>query len=261
MISLASAFVFELLYNLICYEKFKIENFAFVLVALTYSAICEVKTPWFVPIIAMAFATIFVKMMFGGYANNIFSLAGSGALFVGIIFAGVSNLWTANIGASVSADAFARIQANDFSGFKILDFVKGQVNAPIGCAFFIVTLVAGLYLIIAKVIDWKMPLVAILSYAGMALLLTNGNFVGVAVYLLAGCFLFVTFMMLPDYATSPNTKLGQVIYALVFGLTASLVVRFTMAANLGIIASLLLANSLSPLLDRVIRPRYFGEGK
>ena len=260
-VSLASAFVFELLYNFICYDKFKVKNLSFIITALTYTAICEVNTPWYVPIIAMGFGVIVVKMMFGGVSNNICNIGGAGAIFTGIIFANVSNAWAATTGSSFSIKIFSKIASNSFFGFNFLDFVKGNISAPIGCVFFIGTLAAAIYLIIARVIDWKMPLVAIIVYLGMAFVLSGFNYYCIPVYLLAGNFLFVTFLMLTDYTTSPNTTLGQIFYALIFGLLAGAAVRFNLAGNLGIIASLLIANSFSPLLDRVIRPKYFGEGK
>jgi len=261
LVSLASALVFELIYNFICYEKFKISDFTFIITALTYSCLAAPKTPLYVPVLAMLFSIVVCKMAFGGFANNVFEMAGAGALFVGCIFSGMSNAWLVIKGAGFAASPYASIASGELSNLNIMNFVSGQITSAIGCAFFIAIIVAYVYMSIFKAIDFKMPLIAILTMVICIMLFNGFDYNLILPYLLAGNFLFVSVFMLTDFTSNPNTTLGQVIFSIIFGLLAYIVTKFNIMGDLGIIAALIIANLFVPLFDRVIRPKYFGEGK
>ena len=65
------------------------------------------------------------------------------------------------------------------------------------------------------------------------------------------------FFMATDYATSPNTKTGLVVYAVGLGLITSLI-RFFGNYPEGVSFAILLMNIVTPFIDKFIRPRPFG---
>ena len=66
--------------------------------------------------------------------------------------------------------------------------------------------------------------------------------------------------MATDYATSPTTRWGQLIYGVGCGAVTS-VIRLFGGYPEGVTYAILLMNVLTPLLDRWTRPRVFGEVK
>lgn len=259
--SVASAVVFEFLYGLIVNEEKKIENLSCVVTGMIFGCLCAPKTPWYVPIVAMFFATVIIKMMFGGFANNMFSIAGCGQIFVACIFAGVMNSWQVARGVGFAYDPISSIAAHNFDAFNVLDFLVGDVTASIGCMCALAVLIAGAYLALARVIDIKLPLIAVAVYLVTGLCFNGFNINCVLPYLFAGNMLFVSLFLLTDFITRPNTVLGQVLYAAIFGVLSGVFVSIDLCGEMGVIVALIIANCFTPLFDRVIRPRYFGEGK
>ena len=64
------------------------------------------------------------------------------------------------------------------------------------------------------------------------------------------------FFMATDYATSPNTKLGLVIFAFGCGLITSLI-RFYGNYPEGVSFAILLMNIVTPYIDKFCKPRPF----
>ena len=77
--------------------------------------------------------------------------------------------------------------------------------------------------------------------------------------LLGGLMLGAIFMA-TDYATSPITAKGQIIFAVGCGLLTSLI-RVYGGYPEGVSYSILIMNLAVPLIDRYTRPRIFGEVK
>ena len=64
--------------------------------------------------------------------------------------------------------------------------------------------------------------------------------------------------MLTDYTTSPMTHKGQIIYAVLAGVIA-IVIRLYGGYPEGCSYSILLANVATPLIDKFVNNRVFGE--
>ena len=78
--------------------------------------------------------------------------------------------------------------------------------------------------------------------------------------MLSGGLLFGAVFMATDYATSPITPLGQIIYAAGCGVLTILIRQFA-AWPEGTMFAILLMNLVTPLIDKYIKPRVFGEVK
>ena len=66
------------------------------------------------------------------------------------------------------------------------------------------------------------------------------------------------FFMLTDYTTSPMSKKGQVVYAILAGIITT-VIRLYGGYPEGVSYSILLANVVTPLIDKYLPNRVFGE--
>ena len=116
--------------------------------------------------------------------------------------------------------------------------------------------IGGIWLIVRRIIDWKIPLL-VLASAAVSVLIFEQDFSAVLPALLSGGLMIGAFFMATDYATSPNTAWGTVVYAVFIGF---MTVFFRTFSNYpeGMSFAILLGNILVPLLDKFLIPRPFG---
>ena len=117
-------------------------------------------------------------------------------------------------------------------------------------------LLGFVYLLIRKTISWRIPVVMVASFMLFSLLFGQDPVTGV----LSGGLLFGAVFMATDYVTSPMTALGQILYAAGAGLIVALIRAFGGYPE-GVTYAILLMNIATPLIDRSIRPRIYGEVK
>ena len=262
LISLVSALLFEFMFNLVVLEKKEFcDDLSTIVTALMFTLLCGTNTPLYVPVIGMFVAIIISKMLFGGFGKNLFNPAGSGMVVSLSLFGASTSSWLAGgISGRFSASPLENIANGNFANFEIADFLYGKVSTIVGAICLVAVLACGVYLIVMGVIDFKIPLMSILTFSLLAFLLNGFNLTILLCYLLGSPILFVSFFMLTDYTTSPNSFLGQLIYCIIFGVSAYFLVTYNVLYSGSVLLALLFANAFTPLLDRVIRPRYFGEG-
>ena len=117
----------------------------------------------------------------------------------------------------------------------------------------------GCFLIYKKYINWQVPVVmvgtvGILTWVfGPAGLLTGDPLF----HMLPGGLIIGAFFMATDMVTIPITIKGQVIFALGAGVLTVLI-RLKGGYPEGVCYSILLMNSITPLIDRFVQPVRFG---
>ena len=123
-------------------------------------------------------------------------------------------------------------------------------------------LIGGLYLIFRKVISWQIPVAYIGTVAVLTFLFPQGNdAMSWMLYNVLGGGLFLgAFFMATDYATSPVTKPGQIIFGIGCGLLTCFIRRFGSYPE-GVCYSILIMNCTTWLLDKYIRPTIYGAPK
>ena len=114
---------------------------------------------------------------------------------------------------------------------------------------------ARVFLIMA----WPALMVKFVGSAAV-MALCFGGFSGILPALLSGGLMLGSIFMATDYATSPNTRTGTVIYAVFIGVL-TIVLREYANYPEGMSFAILLGNLLVPLLDKFIVPRPFGYRK
>lgn len=66
--------------------------------------------------------------------------------------------------------------------------------------------------------------------------------------------------MATDYVTSPMSHAGMIIYGIMIGII-TVVIRQWGAYPEGVSFAILIMNGLTPLINRYVKPRKFGEGR
>ena len=232
--------------------------------------------PLYLPLVGGLFATMLVKMLFGGLGKNFANPAITARIFLLLAWSGMMSGYVAPVNwAAVGAKGlfsyFTKVDAvttatplavvnSGSSEVSLLALFLGQTGGSSGETCALAILIGAVYLIVKRVIDWRIPLVAVATVAVFSLFFNHFDFAMILPNILSGGLLFGCVFMATDYATSPNTKLGIYIYAFGIGFLTILVRKF---ANMpeGMSFAILLMNIVTPLLDRYIIPRPFGQKK
>ncbi|MHC4871615.1 MAG: RnfABCDGE type electron transport complex subunit D [Planctomycetota bacterium] len=131
-------------------------------------------------------------------------------------------------------------------------------------------LIGGIYLFIKKIITWEIPASYIVSVALLTWILpapyktTAGETAYTAMFsgpwllhIVGGGVFIGAFFMATDMVTTPVTRSGQIIFGLGCGFLTA-VIRLYGGYPEGVCYSILLMNTVVPIIDSLTRPRVFG---
>lgn len=226
------------------------------------------------------FAIIVVKELYGGLGQNFMNPALAGRCFLLISFAGrMTNfaiekgsaaLWNgaAAVDGLSGATPLAVMKGLDVTEkisdhLSISDLFIGFTGGVIGETSAMLIILGGLYLVIRKVISIRIPLIYIATFAVFILIFGGRGFdvEFLAAHLFGGGLMLGAFFMATDYVTSPITKSGQVIFAVILGLLTGIFRIFGASAE-GVSYAIIFSNLLVPLIEKFTLPKAFGrEGK
>ncbi len=221
--------------------------------------------PFYIPILGGAFAISLVKMLFGGLGRNFANPAATARVMLLLSYSSVmTRFFAPNIGTlwfypAVDAVASATPLAGAITMPQLMAGLIGNTAGSFGETSAIALLVGGIYLIVRKVINWKIPFVVIFGSIGFSVLFGLNGVEAIGNVLFGGM-MIGAFFMATDYASSPNTETGKIIYALFIALITVLVRTFG-AYPEGMSFAIVLANIIVPLLDKYLVPKSFGDGK
>ncbi len=234
-------------------------------------------TPWWICMVAGVVAIGLAKMLFGGLGFNLFNPALVGRAVALLSWLGVmgelkpyAGGWlvavpdiaaTGKFDAISGATRLAVAAADRAAGgayhfdlaaqyqallFKNLAGSVGEVSAALIIA-------GGLFLIVVKVVDWRIPL----GYIGTVAALSWAFGSDPVFNVLAGGIVLGAFFMATDYVTSPITKKGRLVFGVGCGLF-NIVTRFFGPMPETTTFAILFMNGLAPIIDKMFMPKPFG---
>lgn len=216
------------------------------------------SAPWWIAVVGSAFAIAVVKQIFGGIGFNFLNPALAGRAF--LVASWSPHLTGGFIDPTVDAVAKATplaILKGTGSGQlpSIGEMLLGGIPGVIGETSAILIILGGIYLIYRGTIKWIIPVFYIGTVAVIALV-TDGAAM-MPYHLFGGGLMLGAFFMATDYATSPITDKGKIIYAIGAGVL-TMFIRKVGGYPEGVSYSILLMNIITPLLNKYIVPTVFG---
>ena len=193
-----------------------------------------------------------------GMGLNFGMVLGAMAGQIGLIFISdwnVSGLYGMTLAALIATPL--AILKNPELGLKplpdMLNMLLGIRGGSVGETCIVALLIGGVYLIWKKVITATTPVVFLLTIVVLSFCFGLNP----AYELVAGGAVLGAFFMATDYATSPVTESGKVIFALGCGIITMLIRAFASYPE-GVSFSILLMNILTPHIDNLTRKKPFG---
>ena len=220
------------------------------------------EVPYWIPVLGGVFAIIVVKQLYGGLGQNFMNPALAARCFLLISFArNMTDLTSYNIGFDGVSSATPLAIMKSGGNVDISDLIFGNIPGSIGEVSAILLLIGAVYLLLRKVITFRIPLTYILSFALFVFIFGKQDLYYVGCQIFAGGLMFGAFFMADDYVTSPMTIKGQYVYAVFLGIITG-IFRLWGASAEGVSYAILLGNLVTPLIERVTLPEAFGrEGR
>ena len=259
--SVLSCVVSEAVFELIIKKPITVFDFSAVVTGLILALNMPPNIAWWVPAVGGVFAIVIVKMLFGGIGQNIMNPALAARCFLLISFA--SRMTDFSVDGVSSATPLAVLKSG--GSVDLLDAFLGFKTGCIGEVSILAILIGAAYLLIRKVISIRIPAVYILSTALFIFLFTLAT-TGMPTWqfmlgeLLTGGLMAGAFFMATDYTTSPITKWGQVIYAVLIGFLTA-VFRVLGSSAEGVSYAIIISNLFAPIIEKITVPKPFGVKK
>ncbi len=229
-------------------------------------------------IIGAAVAIGIGKMSFGGLGNNPFNPALVGRVFLLISFPVQMTTWPVPLvsrfqylDATTGATPLSILKEGLKGGQSIselmaevpsyLDLFLGQMGGSAGEVAGIALILGGLFMIWRKIITWHIPVSILLTVAAFSGLLHWINPEASATplfHLLSGGLLLGAIFMATDYVSSPMSNKGMLLYGFGIGFI-TILIRVYGSYPEGVSFAILIMNGFTPLIDRYIKPKRFGE--
>lgn len=234
--------------------------------------------PLGIVVIGSAVAIGMGKMTFGGLGKNPFNPALVGRVFLMISFpvqmtiypkpaafsTAITDVVTGPTPLTIIKDGVSRGEPLSELMMKVpdsLNMLLGNMGGSAGEISAIAIILGGLYMLFRKIITWHIPVVYLGSaaiFAGIFWLINPEVYPDPVFHLVTGGLMLGAIYMATDYATSPMSPRGMVIYAVGCGVL-TIIIRLFGAYPEGVAFSILIMNAFVPLINKALKPKRFGE--
>lgn len=213
---------------------------------------------WWMAALGGVFAVLAVRQLLGGLGQIHVNPALGGRCFLTALFAGKMTDFTYD--AFSGATPLAQMKAGEET--DVLRMVLGDTAGTIGETSVILILAGAAYLLWMGIIDLKISGMYLLSFSVFMALFGGHGFDGYYLVgqLAGGGLMLGVWFMANDYATRPITPGGQLVYGALLGVLTGIFRCYWISAD-GTAWAILIANLLTPLIERATVPAAFGRTK
>ena len=245
--------------------------------AMIYALLIPIGTPLWLVALGAVLATLLGKLLFGGYHHMVFHSSLVGVIMVtlgwqqlvdGVAFmtsfdnfllkllfdnAFFNDTLSIRNAFDPSTMQTAIGALTDGNAYNVLNVFFGLTPGVVGSGLVLLLMLLGFSL--KKVIDWRIPVVAILSFLIVAAIIgvvKNEDAFYAFYQLFSGSFLFVVLFVTTDPITTPIPKYGKIVFAVIVG-ALTVFIRLANVYEEGVIFAVLFMNMLTPLLNEVLK--------
>ena len=268
--SIAACVFFEWGYRKLLHKEQSIGDLSAVVTGLLLGLSMPSTTPAWVPVVGAFFAIVVVKQLYGGIGKNFLNPALAGRAFLLSSYSILMSTWAVPKSLQGTVDGVTMATPLSYlygdaampKYFSFQSLFLGNTPGSVGEVSTLILIAACIYLIVRKVISWRIPV----SFVGTVFVLTllfgrNGDHFDFALYnVLSGALLLVAVFMATDYSTSPVTIGGQLLYG--FGCGAiTVLIRYLGGFPEGTTYAVLIMNLCTWAIDKGFHRRQFGVSK
>lgn len=279
LVSVASCVLFEFLFQKLTKQPIMVSNLSACVSGVMLALVCPPTIPVWMIVIGAAVAVVVAKGLFGGIGSNVFNpaLTGRAVLFISFPLA-MGAEWmlpkkmtealsaAGKLDAVSSATPLSQIAGGTFTAEAgtYLEYFLGYKGGCIGETSVLLIFISFLFLLTVQVIDWRAPVAMVGTVVAASFLAALPSGINEAcrsavLSVLTGGLAFGAVFMVTDYATTPVTKPGRLLFGFGCGLITFLIRKFGGYPE-GVMFSILIMNAVAPCLNNVTS-RMYGYGK
>ena len=251
----------EFIYQKLAKEKTTVGDWSAVVTGLLLAYNLPAGAPIWLAVVGGVIAIVLVKQMFGGIGSNFMNPALTARAILFVSWSSLMSSYpqtTFVVDATSSATPLALMGAGSVTDVNLWNLMIGNCSGVLGETCKLAIIAGGVYMLIRRIIDWRIP-VTFIGTVFLCYLLKDGA--EMAVYqIFAGGLMLGAFFMATDYATSPVTGIGKLIMGVGCGILL-FVIRAYASYPEGCSFAILFMNVVTPLIDKFTTPKPFGEVK
>lgn len=263
-ICVCSCVLFEFLCRIIMKREQTVSDLSAIVTGLLLGMNLPATVPVYVAVIGSFVAIVIVKQLFGGIGQNFANPAIAARIVLMLSFSPQMTNWikpywyTGVVDAETSATPLAAkwleftsvgSGLSKMAPFTLSEMFFGETGGCIGETCAAALIAGGLFLIITRIISPATPIAFIGSFAVLTFIYT-GSAVETVYGVLAGGLIIGAFFMATDYATTPLTAKGKIVFGIGCGVITFIIRNFGSYPE-GVSFSILLMNLLTPYIDRL----------
>ena len=268
-VSVIGSVFFEWLYNKLLKKPCTIGNCSAIVTGMLLAYTLPVTAPLWMVLIGDLFAIVIVKALFGGIGKNFMNPALGGRAFLMASYPVFMTTW-AKVRTSLplfgtpadvvtGATPLSFMKEGNLPDVSLADAALGMVGGCLGEVSALALLAGGVWLVYRRVISPRIPVCFIGTVAVLTLIFPKGGsgFEWMAYQLLSGGLMLGAIFMATDYASSPVTPKGQIIYGIGCGVLTVLI-RYFGSYPEGVSYAILIMNCCVFLIEKISQPVKFG---
>lgn len=264
-----------------------LNDYSAVLTAWLLALAMPAYSPWWLIFLAMVFAIVLAKQVYGGLGYNPFNPAMIGYAAMLVSFPVEMTLWVQPTHWGFSAIDFSQAMTHVFSSSQNWDAVtmataldSTKINVGLGQSISqihqgevfgflggfgwewvnLAYLAGGLWMIKRKVITWHIPAALLAGLASIALvfwLMDSETYASPLFHLFTGGAMLGAFFIATDPVSASTTPAGRIIFGASIGLF-TYIIRTWGGYPDAIAFSVIIMNMAVPLIDYYTQPRVYG---
>ena len=260
-ICIGAAIVSEWLYCILAKSRNTTVDGSAIVTGLLLAMTLPHTVPYWQAALGSVFAIVLVKCLCGGLGQNIFNPALAARAFLLLVYPVGLTRFVGVDGVSAATPLHHMVMPA-LPTESVLDMFLGNCPGTIGEISALALLVGGAYLVYRRVISIRIPAAYIGTVAVLTLLhfKTEAPIQWMLYQLFSGGLMLGAIFMATDYATSPATPVGQIIYGVGCGIL-TIILRYYGLFPEGVTYAILIMNAFVWFIDRHTAMRRFGTGK
>ena len=255
-VCVVSCVLFEFLSRKLMKRDNTVSDLSAVVTGVILAMNLPVTLPIWMAVVGSFVAIVIVKQLFGGIGQNFANPAITARIVLMLSFPTAMTNWAVPFFYKESADVVTGATPLVSGDASYLDLFLGKVGGCLGETCALALLIGGLYLAARKIISLAAPVGFIGALALLSLIFGDDPLYAI----LSGGVFLGAFFMATDYATTPITTKGKLVFGLGCGII-TFVIRHFGSYPEGVSFSILLMNILTPYIERLTRTKIFGAKK
>ena len=272
IVCVVSALAAEWLCGLLIYKHNTVVDGSAIVTGLLLALTLPAAVPYGVAVLGSIFAVLVIKGFCGGLGKNIFNPALAGRALLVFVYPAYLvrytvpgaelSLFGSNVDAIASSTPLHHMQMPALPEESLLTMFLGNIGGTIGETCTLALLAGGAYLVYRKVISLRIPAAYLGTVAALSLIFSKSEnpILWMLYSVLGGGVVLGAIFMATDYATSPVTPKGQILYGIGCGIF-TVIFRYFGLFPEGVTYAILLMNAMVWIFDFYTAPPRFGAKK